>query len=158
MFTNKEEKKVAEEISNSSNNIGKGTVLEGNVETFGNIRIEGKVLGNIKSKSKVVLGQSSHVDGNILAQNAEIEGEVQGTLEVSELLVLKPTSIIHGDIKTNKLVVESGAQFNGGCKMGITINEIKIDARNEAKSEVRNEPKTLNNTAKQGQQQGFKTA
>jgi hypothetical protein len=41
MFTSKEEKRVAEEISNSSNTIGKGTFLEGNVETYGNIRIEG---------------------------------------------------------------------------------------------------------------------
>ncbi len=126
MFTNKEDKKVAEQISNSSNNIGKGTVLEGNVETFGNIRIEGKVVGNIKSKSKVVLGQSSFVDGNILAQNAEIEGEVKGVLEVTELLVLKPTAVIHGDITANKLIIESGATFNGGVKMGGAMKEIKI--------------------------------
>jgi cytoskeletal protein CcmA (bactofilin family) len=51
MFTSKEEKRVAEEISNSSNNIGKGTFLEGNIETYGNIRIEGKVTGHVKSKS-----------------------------------------------------------------------------------------------------------
>lgn len=138
MFTNKEEKKVAEEISNSSNNIGKGTVLHGNIETFGNIRIEGKVLGNITSKSKVVLGQSSHVDGNILAQNAEIEGEVKGLLEVTDLLVLKPSAVIHGDITTNKLLVESGATFNGGCKMGVSIKEIKIGNTFEAdKSEAK---------------------
>jgi cytoskeletal protein CcmA (bactofilin family) len=43
MLTTKEQKRVAEEISNSSNVIGKGTVLEGNIETFGNIRIEGQV-------------------------------------------------------------------------------------------------------------------
>lgn len=132
MFTNKEDKKVAEQISNSSNNIGKGTVLEGNVETFGNIRIEGKVVGNIKSKSKVVLGQSSFVDGNILAQNAEIEGEVKGVLEVTELLVLKPTAVIHGDITANKLIVESGATFNGGVKMGGAMKEIKIGETIEA--------------------------
>lgn len=132
MFTNKEEKKVQEKIADSTNNIGKGTVLEGNVGTFGNIRIEGKVIGNIKSKSKVVLGQSSFVDGNILAQNAEIEGEVKGVLEVTELLVLKPTAIIHGEITTNKLIVESGATFNGGVKMGVSIKEINISERGEA--------------------------
>ncbi len=132
MFTNKEVKKVQEKIADSTNNIGKGTVLEGNVETFGNIRIEGKVIGNIKSKSKVVLGQSSFVDGNILAQNAEIEGEVKGFLEVTELLVLKPTAVIHGEITTNKLIVESGATFNGGIKMGVSIKEIKISERGES--------------------------
>jgi cytoskeletal protein CcmA (bactofilin family) len=126
MFTSKEEKRVAEEISNSSNTIGKGTFLEGNVETYGNIRIEGKVTGNVKSKSKVALGPSSVVQGNVVAQNADLEGEVKGKIEVAELLVLKATAVIHGDIVTGKLVVEPGALFNGSCKMGATVKEIKI--------------------------------
>ncbi len=78
MLTTKEQKRAADEISNSSNVIGKGTVLEGNIETFGNIRIEGRVNGNIKSKSKIALGNGSRVEGNIAAQNADIEGEVKG--------------------------------------------------------------------------------
>jgi cytoskeletal protein CcmA (bactofilin family) len=126
MFTSKEEKRVADEISNSSNTIGKGTFLEGNVETYGNIRIEGKVTGNIKSKSKVALGPSSQVQGNITSQNADIEGEVRGKIEVAELLVLKATASINGDIITGKLVVEPGAVFNGSCKMGAAVKEIKI--------------------------------
>ncbi|HNP17340.1 MAG TPA: polymer-forming cytoskeletal protein [Fulvivirga sp.] len=126
MFTTKEDHKVAEEISNSSNIIGKGTILEGNIETFGNIRVEGKVIGNVKTKSKVALGQSSHVEGNILAQNAEVAGEIKGKIEVSDILILKPTAVINGDIITNKIIVESGATFNGGCKMGVSQKEIKI--------------------------------
>jgi len=127
MLTSKEQKRVAEEISNSSNTIGKGTVLEGNIETYGNIRIEGKVIGNVKSKSKVALGNSSNIQGNITAQNADIEGEVKGKIEISELLVLKATAIIHGDIVTGKLVVEPGAVFNGSCKMGAAVKDIKGD-------------------------------
>jgi len=42
MLTSKEQKRAAEEISNSSNVIGKGTVLEGNIETFGNIGLKEK--------------------------------------------------------------------------------------------------------------------
>ncbi len=125
MLTSKEQKREAEEISNSSNVIGKGTILEGNIETFGNIRLEGKVIGNIKSKSKIALGNSSHVEGNISAQNADIEGEVTGKLEISEMLVLKSTSVVHGDISTGKLVVEPGAVFNGSCKMGAAVKDIK---------------------------------
>ncbi|MBL7833703.1 MAG: polymer-forming cytoskeletal protein [Cyclobacteriaceae bacterium] len=125
MLTSKEQKRVAEEISNSSNTIGKGTVLEGNIETYGNIRIEGKVIGNVKSKSKVALGNSSNIQGNITAQNADIEGEVKGKIEISELLVLKATAIINGDIVTGKLVVEPGAVFNGSCRMGAAVKDIK---------------------------------
>lgn len=126
MLNSKKDQKEAQEISTSSNNIGKGTIVEGRIETFGNIRIEGKVIGDIKTKSKVVLGHSAYVEGNILAQNADVEGELKGNIEISEILTLKATSVINGDIKTNKLIVESGAAFNGGCKMGVSIKEIKI--------------------------------
>ncbi|MEP1095022.1 MAG: polymer-forming cytoskeletal protein [Cyclobacteriaceae bacterium] len=122
---NKNQKEV-EELSNSSNIIGKGTTVQGNVETFGNIRVEGKVIGDIKTKSKAAFGQSSHVEGGVLAQNAEVAGHISGTIEVTELLVLKPTATIDGDIITNKLLVESGASFNGKCKMGVKSKEIKI--------------------------------
>jgi len=125
MLTSKEQKRAAEEISNSSNVIGKGTVLEGNIETYGNIRIEGRINGNIKSKSKIALGTGSHVEGNITAQNADLEGEVKGKVDITELLVLKATAVVHGDIITGKLVVEPGAMFNGSCKMGM-VKDLKL--------------------------------
>ena len=123
---NKSEQKVTQELSNSSNIIGKGTILEGNIETFGNIRIEGKLVGNLKTKSKAAFGHSSQIEGNVLAQNAEVEGHIKGLLEVTEILVLKPTAVVDGDIVTNKLIVETGAVFNGSCKMGVKSKEIKI--------------------------------
>ena len=52
MFNNKQEIKEVEELSNSSNIIGKGTTLNGDIETYGNIRVEGKIVGNMKTKSK----------------------------------------------------------------------------------------------------------
>ncbi len=133
MFSKPNEKLTPEEITNVSNTIGKGTFLEGNIESFGNIRIEGNIKGNVKSKAKVALGGSSSVEGNILAQNAEIAGEVKGTIEVTEMLTLKPSAVIHGDIVTNKMLVEAGAVFNGSCKMGVTINEIKIGENGQSK-------------------------
>lgn len=126
MFKNNSTKKEIEQLSNSSTIVGKGSVMEGNIETFGNLRIEGKVVGNIKTKSKVAIGDSATIEGTILAQNAEIAGEVKGLVEVSDVLVLKSTAVIHGDILTNKLVIEAGASFNGLCKMGAVIKEINI--------------------------------
>ena len=125
MLASKEQKRMADEISNSSNVIGKGTTIEGNIETSGNIRIEGKVVGNIKSRAKVALGNGSQVEGNVAAQNADIEGHVRGKIEILELLVLKATAVISGDIATGKLVIEPGATFNGSCKMGAGLRDVK---------------------------------
>ena len=139
MFTNKEDKRVADEISNSSNIVGRGTTVEGSIETSGNIRVEGKVIGDVKTKSKIALGQSCHVRGNVVAQNAEIAGEVNGTVEIADVLILRPTAVINGDILTNKLIVESGASFNGGCKMGVTTKDIKIGDNGTSSNGIKQE-------------------
>ena len=77
-----------------------------------------------------------------MAQNAEVAGEVKGTVEISDLLLLKPSAVIHGDIITNKLIVESGATFNGGCKMGVSIKEIKVGENGQSKELFKKEAKT----------------
>jgi cytoskeletal protein CcmA (bactofilin family) len=134
MFNRKEEFKRAEEISVSNNIIGKGSTIQGDLETHGNVRIEGKIIGNIKTKTKVAIGTEACIEGNILAQNAEIAGEVIGKIEISETLSLKSTCVVNGDIIANKLIVEPGAIFNGTCKMGVKIKEIKLG---ESQKEVR---------------------
>lgn len=125
MFS-KEEKKSSEELSQMSNIIGKETVLEGSIESAGNIRVEGKVFGSAKAKAKFVMGPDAYVDGNVVARSGEVAGNIRGNIQISELLILKPSAVINGDILTNQLVVEPGATFNGSCKMGHLAKDIDI--------------------------------
>lgn len=126
MFNNTKKNMTEKEGSNASNLIGKGTSVEGNLTTAGNLRIEGKVSGSIHTKAKAVLGDTSVIEGDIMAQNAEISGEVQGTIRIAGLLTLKPTAVVNGDIITSKLMFEEGAKFNGKCQMGGPVKETKL--------------------------------
>lgn len=103
------------------NQLGQGTTLNGDLSTEGDIRVDGKVNGNVTSKAKAVVGATGVIDGNIFCQNAYIDGTVNGNIEVSELLILSKTAHVSGDIKIKKLVVEEGAKFNGKCSMGTTM-------------------------------------
>ncbi|MCC7420069.1 MAG: polymer-forming cytoskeletal protein, partial [Planctomycetaceae bacterium] len=114
------------------NTISKGTSLQGNIETDANLRIEGRMKGDVKARSTFSVGEGAVVEGNIAAESAEIAGEIRGQLEVSTVLVLKSTAIVHGDILTDKFVVEAGAQFNGSCKMGQQASPLKLPAVNPA--------------------------
>ena len=105
-------------VNGSNNIIGEETTLKGNIMTAGNVRLEGKIKGDLSSTSKVVCGETSIVDGNVSAENAELAGKVSGKVSVKELLILKSSAIINGDISTNNLIIESGANFNGACTMG----------------------------------------
>ena len=126
IFNNNKDQQNQQELSSSNTHIAKGAIFTGDLETYGTIRLEGKIYGNLKSKGKASLGESAFVQGNILAQSAEIAGEVKGTVEIADILTLKATATIVGDIICNKLIVEAGATFNGKCQMGGNTKEIQI--------------------------------
>ena len=104
--------------SKSPNMIGAGTKIIGNIETNGDIRIDGEIVGNLDSKGKVVIGPNGKVKGEIVGANAELSGQLEGKIKISELLSLRESSKVYGDITTQKLTIEPGAIFTGRCFMG----------------------------------------
>ncbi len=100
------------------NIIGQGTKIVGDIETNGDIRIDGNIEGNVTSKGKVVIGSNGLIKGEVFCSNAELAGSLNGKIAVSELLSLKASSKVTGDIKTGKLNIEPGAIFTGTCNMG----------------------------------------
>ena len=110
---------------NNLNIINAGTSITGDLMSEGDMRIDGSVKGYISSKARLVLGPTSKVEGDIKAVNLELSGEVNGNIFVTELLVVKETAKIYGDIVSTKLIIESGAEFNGKCSMKDTKNTMK---------------------------------
>ncbi len=101
------------------NIIGAGTQIDGEIRSENDIRIDGKVKGTVTSKSKIAVGTTGLVDGDMICENADVSGKVFGKVEVSDMMFLKSSGYLEGDIVTGKLVVEAGARFTGSCKMGV---------------------------------------
>jgi cytoskeletal protein CcmA (bactofilin family) len=127
--------KHQESDSQAYNLIDAGTVLKGDIETKGNIRIDGTLVGTIRSKGKVVVGPSGKVEGEIECQNADISGTLKAKIKVGQLLSLKSTANIYGDIQTQKLSIEPGANFTGTCSMGGMVKELS-DADKQKQKEI----------------------
>jgi cytoskeletal protein CcmA (bactofilin family) len=108
----------------SINLIGQGTNITGDIQSNGDVRIDGVLNGNISIAGKLVLGNSGKIEGNIECGNADFSGEVKGTVKVKETLSLKSTAKINGDIVTGKLAIEAGAVFTGTCNMGAIVKSI----------------------------------
>lgn len=104
--------------SSGLNTISSGTVIVGNINAEGDMRIEGKIIGTVTCSSRLVVSASGYIEGSIDAKNVIIEGEVKGNVVTRDVLQIDKTGKIFGDIFTSKLVIQMGAMFTGSCKMG----------------------------------------
>ncbi|MCL2132181.1 MAG: polymer-forming cytoskeletal protein [Lentimicrobiaceae bacterium] len=109
--------KSTELESPSINIIGYGTEIQGNVNTTGDIRVDGKITGDFSTNQKLVIGQSGIIEGDITCRDCDVSGKIAGNVVVNEVIVLNSTADITGDISTRTLAIEMGAQFSGVCKM-----------------------------------------
>ena len=103
------------------NMIGKDTVIKGDVESSGDIRVDGKLIGSLKVNGKVIVGPTGAVEGDIYCKQAELSGLVKGVLKCEELTTLKSTSKVELDMITKQLCIEVGAVFTGKCQMSQTV-------------------------------------
>lgn len=128
MFSNNsKDKKSATPVSGIGGNekdnaattvIAKGTVIEGKFACAENVRLDGSIHGEVKVEKRFVMGDSSYVQGNIVARDAAIQGRIKGDVHVKNALHLMDSAVIEGNITAKTMVVEEGARYNGSCKIG----------------------------------------
>ncbi len=99
------------------NALAQGTFVKGDIFAEGDLRVDGKIEGNINCQGKVVVGAKGEVTGYIKCENAELMGVVTGNIEVSNNVSLKKNCIYQGGMTTQTLDIEPGAKFNGSCEM-----------------------------------------
>ncbi len=98
--------------------IAKGTVIDGKITSTENMRIDGKIIGQVVCDKRLVMDAEGIVEGDVQAGESTIKGRVIGTVSVINTLHLLESSFIKGDIKAKKLHVEEGAKYDGKCLIG----------------------------------------
>ncbi len=133
-FNSKEVKRQAYNDS-IANRISKGAIIEGELNSETDIRVDGKFKGVLQCAAKVVIGKTGVLEGDIQCKEATIEGNVVGKLEVNGVLTLKRTSSIEGEIYYKRLIVEEGAVILGTLVMsGGTTKQINSPSSNNSKN------------------------
>lgn len=115
MFASRKTEKLVEQRGGSINLIAQGTEINGDISTPGDLRIDGKITGNVTCTAKLVIGELGDIQGNINCQSGEISGAVHGQIVANDVLQLNHSASIHGDIEAIRLIVEDGASINGRC-------------------------------------------
>ncbi|MDB0027205.1 polymer-forming cytoskeletal protein [Flavobacteriales bacterium] len=124
------------ETTAAINMIGAGTVITGNIQSKGDIRVDGTLKGSVNTSGKVVLGKDGVIEGDVVCTDADVSGKIKAKISVAQLLSLKSTAKLNGDIVTNKLSIEPGASFTGSCSMGAVIKDIKHAEKQEKKEKT----------------------
>ena len=136
MFSSTNESQKKREMIETVNTIGAGTIITGDVQSKGDVRIDGNLKGSVNTTGKLVLGKEGVIEGDVVCNNADISGTLKAKITVSQLLLLKTTAKLTGDISTNKLSIEPGAAFTGSCSMGAVIKDIKGVGKTDQKEKT----------------------
>ena len=94
--------------------IGPEMVITGDLDTPGQLHIDGKVIGDVRCGS-LSQGESGSIAGNIHADDARLAGLIDGGVSAGTLL-LETSARITGDVLYETLTVSTGAQVDGRFK------------------------------------------
>ena len=98
--------------------IASGTVITGKITTTENLRLDGRIEGDLDCNKRVVMGQSGSMEGKLNTNDTSIKGSFTGDLSVKEVVQLHKTAVVSATLVADRLVVEEGAVFDGDIKIG----------------------------------------
>jgi len=112
--------------------IGPGTNVSGNIESGGFTRVDGNVMGDVKAKGRVVIGERARMKSNISGTSVTVGGVVFGNVLASERIIILATGLVMGDIITRRIQADEGCLIHGRVRVCKTD-----EAWNRALSEYR---------------------
>jgi cytoskeletal protein CcmA (bactofilin family) len=101
----------AEHSAAPASQLGKALTVTGVLDTDGELRVEGSVIGRIHADS-FVLGVGGYVEGDIHARQARIGGKFSGRIYALNVAI-DSSAEITGRVFHNNVTVASGARIDG---------------------------------------------
>ena len=125
--------------------IDKDIVISGDTSYTGGIRIDGKMIGNLKvhgeEDSLLIMGHGSKITGDVDVEKAIINGEINGNIKCHDYLELNTNSIVNGSIEYDIIEVQEGAKITGDLKF--IKNNKKTEPKKNIKQKIQNKLKKL---------------
>jgi cytoskeletal protein CcmA (bactofilin family) len=112
--------------------IGEGIDFSGEVNTEGNIHVDGIMRGAIRAQ-EVVIGPYGDFDGEIVADILIVNGNIKGKFNVKSLQV-KKNGLLQGKIRYEVIIVEAGGKILG--ELGIIKQNKSNSSKNGNKEKI----------------------
>ncbi|MCZ6711519.1 MAG: polymer-forming cytoskeletal protein [Gammaproteobacteria bacterium] len=109
--------------------IGPTIKIKGNVTGDEDLIVCGTVDGLIElSGHDLTIGQSGHVNANLIAKTVKIEGQITGDITGSEKVIVSRSGRVQGNIVAPRVTLEDGAKFKGSIDMDPGVDKLAIDS------------------------------
>jgi cytoskeletal protein CcmA (bactofilin family) len=100
----------------------RGAEFHGLLVTHGEVRIDGRVRGEILGADVLEIGESGEVEASIEADEVVVAGTFRGEIRARCRVELRATARLQGSIETPRLVLEEGSVLDGRCRAGSAPN------------------------------------
>ena len=91
--------------------------FEGDLAFQDAVLVKGSLRGRLESSADVYVSEQARVDAELVAEVVSIKGRVNGDVIARRKLELFASGRVGGSVHTPDLIVQSGAVFNGTCRM-----------------------------------------
>ncbi|MGK0375538.1 MAG: cytoskeletal protein CcmA (bactofilin family) [Arenicella sp.] len=109
--------KVSKPVETIDTLIGAGSILQGDLEFTGGLRVDGHIKGHVSaqdsSNGTLVLSESGVIEGDVNVPHVVINGTVKGNIASTGHVELQAQARISGDIHYKAVEMELGAVLNG---------------------------------------------
>lgn len=118
--------------------IGSTITIEGDLHLSGNIRVDGKVIGNILPINgkdvTIAIGENGVINGNIQCNHLIVSGTIIGNINATYKVEILDHAKIEGDVAYNLLSMDPGATIQGHFFCNLIQSE--LDSKDLAKSTI----------------------
>ncbi len=111
--------------------IGEHTILQGDLQTKGSIKVDGEIHGNLVVEGGVIVGDKGVIKGDVHSTHLVVFGRLEGNIKTQNLQ-LKQTAHIEGNIEAEVLQVDPGAVYHGGVSMHMGTATAAVAAKKPA--------------------------
>ena len=97
--------------------IDRHTTIQGTLRSAKDLRVEGRVEGEIVCDGKITIAEGAVVQARVEAAEVIISGSVEGDVHSHGQFKLQPSAVIRGSTMAARITIEDGATYEGELHM-----------------------------------------
>ena len=138
MKRNKE--KTSKPVETIDTLIGSGSILQGDLEFTGGLRVDGHIKGHVSAQDStngtLVLSESGVIEGDVNVPHVVVNGTIRGNIASIGHVELQASAKVTGDIHYKAVEMELGAVLNGSLVSDVNAPVYDVVAPAKDKSDA----------------------